>query len=391
MVSSLNRRSKKNTDVQATARRIAGRTMAGAPPPRSRMRTPLSSTRGFHPPQPVASASISPGWPICRASNWVSPSRLLSSFGKTTNRTASSTRQKATMATSSRTRIARAVVCNQEGYAARNFEGARTEGIITGYTLVRKGTVAALGSSMDLAEALEFSRYASRLRAAQPELFAAVTAALDSPFVVGTDDEAALQRAPDSATLALLLRKLRQRVFLGTLLRDLTGRADLLEVCSVLTRLADVAASVTGTAHHRWVAETHGNPIGAESGAAQKLIVVGMGKLGGGELNASSDIDLVFVYPEAGTSDGGKPLANQEFFERLGRRVIATLDEATADGFVFRVDMRLRPYGDPGPLCSSFVALETYLITQGRTWERYAWLKARPLTGDQGDALLRLS
>jgi glutamate-ammonia-ligase adenylyltransferase len=243
---------------------------------------------------------------------------------------------------------------------------------------------------MDLAQALEFSRYASRLGAAQPELFAAVTAALDSPFVVGTDDEAALQRAPDPAALALLLRKLRQRVFLGTLLRDLTGRANLLEVCSVMTRLADVATSVTVTAHHRWLAETHGNPIGAESGTAQKLIVVGMGKLGGGELNASSDIDLVFVYPEAGTSDGAKPLANQEFFERLGRRVIATLDEATADGFVFRVDMRLRPYGDPGPLCSSFVALETYLITQGRTWERYAWLKARPLTGDQADALERL-
>jgi glutamate-ammonia-ligase adenylyltransferase len=243
---------------------------------------------------------------------------------------------------------------------------------------------------MDLAEALEFSRYASRLRAARPELFAAVTAALESAFGVSEDDTAALQRAPDSAALALMLRKLRQRVFLGTLLRDLTGRADLLEVCAAMTRLAEVAIWQTVAAHHRWLAETHGNPIGAESGAAQKLIVVGMGKLGGGELNASSDIDLVFVYPEAGTTDGPKPLANQEFFERLGRRIIATLDEATADGFVFRVDMRLRPYGDAGPLCSSFVALETYLIAQGRTWERYAWLKARPLTGEQGGALERL-
>jgi glutamate-ammonia-ligase adenylyltransferase len=243
---------------------------------------------------------------------------------------------------------------------------------------------------MDLAEALEFSQYASRLRAAQPGLFASVTDALESPFVVNADDAAALQRAPDPAALGVLLRKLRQRVFLGTLLRDLTGRANLLEVCAAMTRLADVATSVTVAAHHRWLAETHGNPIGAESGAAQKLIVIGMGKLGGGELNASSDVDLVFVYPEAGATDGAKPLANQEFFERLGRRVIAALDEATADGFVFRVDMRLRPYGDAGPLCSSFVALESYLIAQGRTWERYAWLKARPLTGDQGDALERL-
>ena len=94
--------------------------------------------------------------------------------------------------------------------------------------------------------------------------------------------------------------------------------------------------------------------------------------------------------PEAGTSDGGKPLANQEFFERLGRRVIATLDEATADGFVFRVDMRLRPYGDPAPFARRSWRWKRTLITQGRTWERYAWLKARPLTGRPGDALERL-
>jgi [glutamine synthetase] adenylyltransferase / [glutamine synthetase]-adenylyl-L-tyrosine phosphorylase len=243
---------------------------------------------------------------------------------------------------------------------------------------------------MDLAEALEFSQYASRLRAAQPHLFAAVTASLGLPFLVSEDASAALRQAPDPAALALLLRKLRQRVFLGTLLRDLTGRADLLEVCAAMTRLADVAIAMTVLKHHQWLAEAHGNPIGGDSGTGQKLIVVGMGKLGGGELNVSSDIDLVFVYPEAGTTDGAKALANQEFFERLGRRVIAALDEPTEDGFVFRVDMRLRPYGDAGPLCSSFVALETYLIAQGRTWERYAWLKARPLTGEQGAALERL-
>src|SRR5439155_23025057 len=134
--------------------------------------------------------------------------------------------------------------------------------------------------------------------------------------------------------------------------------------------------------HHRALARMHGEPIGADSASAQRLIVVGMGKLGGGELNVSSDIDLVFIYPEAGTTSGPKTLANQEFFDRLGRRVIAALADVTADGFVFRVDMRLRPYGQSGPLSSSFAALEQYLITQGRTWERYAWLKARPLTGE---------
>src|SRR5450432_103822 len=154
------------------------------------------------------------------------------------------------MATISSARIARADVCSHGGYAAGDFGGARTEGIITGYTLRRKGTVAALGSSMDLAGALEFSRYASRLRAAQPELFAAVTASLGSPFIVGGDDAAGLRQAPDADTLGLSLRKLRQRVFLGTLLRDLTGRADLLEVCAAMTRLADVAISETVAAHH---------------------------------------------------------------------------------------------------------------------------------------------
>jgi len=240
---------------------------------------------------------------------------------------------------------------------------------------------------MDLAEALEFSLYAKRLRAAWPEFFAAVTATLESPIGISESDAAALRRASDSDALALLLRKLRQRVFLGTLLRDLTGRADLLEVCAAMTRLAEVAISETVAAHHRWLAETHGNPIGAESGSDQTLIVVGMGKLGGGELNASSDIDLVFVYPEGGTTAGPKSIANQEFFDRLGRRLIAALADVTADGFVFRVDMRLRPYGDSGPLSGSFAALEQYLVTQGRTWERYAWLKARPLTGERRDEL----
>lgn len=243
---------------------------------------------------------------------------------------------------------------------------------------------------MDLDDALEFSLYARRLRAARPELFAAVTASLGSPFLVGGDEDTALRQAADPRALAVSLRSLRQKIFLGSMLRDLTGQADLFEICAAMTRLAEVAIGAAVEAHQRWLAEAHGHPIGAETGTRQKLIVVGMGKLGGGELNVSSDVDLVFVYPEAGTTDGNKSIANQEFFERLGRRVIATLDEATEDGCVFRVDMRLRPYGDSGPLCSSFVALETYLIAQGRTWERYAWLKARPLTGDQGAALERL-
>jgi glutamate-ammonia-ligase adenylyltransferase len=119
-------------------------------------------------------------------------------------------------------------------------------------------------------------------------------------------------------------------------------------------------------------------------------MVVAMGKLGGGELNVSSDVDLVFVYPEDGATAGPKPLANQEFFDRLSRRVIGALADVTEDGFVFRVDTRLRPYGDSGPPSCSLAALEAYLVAQGRTWERYAWLKARALSGDRPAELERL-
>ena len=244
---------------------------------------------------------------------------------------------------------------------------------------------------MDLAEALEFSRYAARLRVAQPELVSRILAAVDRRAPLGgSGDQSDIEAASDPAALAGALRQLRQRVVLQTLLRDLTGRAKLNEVCATMTRLAEMTIGAAVNLHHRQLAQTHGEPIGTDSGRPERLVVVGMGKLGGSELNVSSDVDLVFVYPEDGTTAGPRALTNQEFFDRLGRRVIAALADVTADGFVFRVDMRLRPYGDSGSLSSSFSALEQYLVTQGRTWERYAWLKARPLTGDRGHELERL-
>jgi glutamate-ammonia-ligase adenylyltransferase len=111
------------------------------------------------------------------------------------------------------------------------------------------------------------------------------------------------------------------------------------------------------------------------------LLVVGMGKLGGRELNVSSDIDLVFVYPEEGETAGPRPLSHHEFFVRLAQRMIRLLADVTPDGQVFRVDMRLRPWGDAGPLATSFDALEQYFLAQGREWERYAWIKARVVPG----------
>ncbi len=242
-----------------------------------------------------------------------------------------------------------------------------------------------------LADALAFSRYASGALETRPEERALLEATLDAPFgwaaaeaVVGS-----AVGGGDPQALAAALRQLRRRVFVHTLARDLTGRAGLAEVCANMTMLAEIALRAAVTVHHRDLAAEHGEPRD-EHGEQQRLVVIGMGKLGGGELNVSSDVDLVFVYPEDGETDGPRRLANREFFERLGRRVIGALHEITPDGYVFRVDMRLRPYGESGPLAVPYSALELYLITQGRAWERYAWLKARALTGARHDELYAL-
>ena len=242
---------------------------------------------------------------------------------------------------------------------------------------------------MDLDRALAFSRYAQRTLAARPALADWLAAHVEAPFDWGPAqrDIAAAADGGDAAALARTLREWRAALMVHTIARDLTRRADLAEVCSGVTTLADVAIAAAARLHHRALAADFGEPVGAESAAPQPLVVVGMGKLGGAELNVSSDVDLVFLYPEDGETDGSRQLSNREFFERLGRRVIAALNEITADGFVFRVDMRLRPYGESGPLAVPYSALEQYLITQGRTWERYAWLKARAITGDADAAL----
>jgi [glutamine synthetase] adenylyltransferase / [glutamine synthetase]-adenylyl-L-tyrosine phosphorylase len=243
--------------------------------------------------------------------------------------------------------------------------------------------------TMDLERALAFSAYADRAFTADPALRDELDATFADPFEWSGSRQAvaAIAADGDAPGLARALRRLRTRVFLHTLARDLTGRAPFEEVVAAMSTLAEVALRGAVDLHARLLAAVHGAPIGAESGTPQSLIVIGMGKLGGGELNVSSDIDLVFTYPEEGETDGAKCVSNREFFDRLGRRVISALADVDADGYVFRVDMRLRPYGDSGPLTVSFAALEQYLVTQGRAWERYAWLKARALTGDRHDDL----
>ncbi|HTY49421.1 MAG TPA: bifunctional [glutamate--ammonia ligase]-adenylyl-L-tyrosine phosphorylase/[glutamate--ammonia-ligase] adenylyltransferase [Steroidobacteraceae bacterium] len=177
-----------------------------------------------------------------------------------------------------------------------------------------------------------------------------------------------------------LLRRWRTREMVRIAWRDLAGWAPLQETLGALSAFADAAIGAAQRTATGLLAERHGLPRSA-SGELQELIVVGMGKLGGGELNFSSDVDLVLLYPEGGQSDGPRPLSNAEFFTRVGQALIRLLSARTAQGFVFRVDMRLRPFGESGPLVSSFAAFEDYLQLQGREWERYAWIKARPVTG----------
>ena len=195
----------------------------------------------------------------------------------------------------------------------------------------------------------------------------------------------------DTAPLGLgaAMRRLRNLVVCTLIDRDLRGQADLAEVLTTISEFADFAVQNHLRALMQELTALYGMPIGEESGQPQELIVLGMGKLGGGELNVSSDIDLIFVYPEDGDTRTEqaeqRSLSNHEFFTRLGKKLIAALSEITEDGFTFRVDMALRPNGASGPLVASLNMVEEYLIRQGREWERYAWTKARALTGNASD------
>ena len=186
----------------------------------------------------------------------------------------------------------------------------------------------------------------------------------------------------EGAQTAAALRRARQWVMLLLIERDLTGCATLEEICLAMTSLAQHTTARAMALAGRELAERFGRPLDAE-GHAQDLLAVAMGKAGAGELNVSSDLDLIFVFRDEGETEGGSaaPIASSDWMHRAARRSIEMLSEITADGFVFRVDTRLRPNGESGPLVASFNMLEQYFYTQGREWERFAWLKSRVIAG----------
>jgi glutamate-ammonia-ligase adenylyltransferase len=223
------------------------------------------------------------------------------------------------------------------------------------------------------------------------------TSCLRSPALLSglIADGQLFQRAPDEwiaqeietrvsgdseAELMESLRRFRKRHMVRIAWRDIAGWAGLDETLRDLSMLADVCIDFVCKRMHAMLVARYGTPRGAESGEPQSLMVLGMGKLGGCELNFSSDIDLILLYPEDGETDGTRSIDNAEFFLRLGQKIVQLLATPTVEGFVYRVDLRLRPFGDSGRVALSFVSFEHYLQQHGRDWERYAYVKARALT-----------
>jgi len=188
----------------------------------------------------------------------------------------------------------------------------------------------------------------------------------------------------DAGDVRSQLRRFRHRFLLQILCREVCGNVELAATLRDLSALADHLIDAATRYAMRRIEERYGRLLDAD-GNAVPFIVLGMGKLGGYELNFSSDIDLVFLFARDGESEGPRKLGGQQYFTRLSQRIVALLDEVTEDGFVFRVDTRLRPFGDSGPPVTSFAALESYLLQHGRDWERYAYVKAR-IVGTQPPA-----
>jgi glutamate-ammonia-ligase adenylyltransferase len=207
---------------------------------------------------------------------------------------------------------------------------------------------------------------------------------LDAPFAAPPALEAG-----NEADWPALLRRWRAAESTRLVWRDLHDVDDVDATLAGSSRIADHALQAGVTALSASLAGRHGI-VRNSAGEPQSLVVFGLGKLGGGELNFSSDVDLVYAFPEHGESDGARPLDAEGWFTRLGQRLAQLLGDVTADGFCHRVDLRLRPFGASGRLALSFGAMEQYYQREGRDWERYAWIKARPVAGDirAGHALL---
>ena len=199
-----------------------------------------------------------------------------------------------------------------------------------------------------------------------------------------------VQSIEDEQLWMKALRGLRACLMFRWIWQDANQLTDVVTLTKELSDFADACIEVAKSYAREPLVKKYGEPIGA-NGKVQDLTVIGMGKLGAQELNLSSDIDLIFTFDQQGETNGRKCIDVQQFCILWGQKLIYLLDHITADGFVFRVDMRLRPWGDGSALAISYTALEKYLLQHGREWERYAWIKARVITGNEGKALLKMT
>lgn len=240
-------------------------------------------------------------------------------------------------------------------------------------------------SESNLSTALAWSGSLKRLIQGNPDFADWLESASYSPVTSERLKDWFEELSSQSSDLAVLdipscrkvLRQLRKRTFFLLMVRDLAGLAPLQEVVEAMSELADLCVEQAYRCMMADLIPVHGIPRDPATGLPQEMIIIGMGKLGGRELNVSSDIDLVMLYGEEGETDGRRPISHHEFYAKLTRNMMPLLSESDGDGQVFRTDLRLRPDGDSGALAWSLDAFEQYLFTQGREWERYAWLKAR--------------
>ena len=241
----------------------------------------------------------------------------------------------------------------------------------------------------DIERVWAFSEFIAKTCIRSPALFANLVnnSDLENRYAPGEYDRrlASLEYEEGDPinTLKKQLRYFRVREMVRIAWRDLAGLAGLDNTLTDLSALADACVEYALNILYEHQSRTYGAPFSKE-GVQQYLVILGLGKLGGEELNFSSDIDLIFAYERPGKTKGGSTIiTNEDFFVRLCRNLIHTLGERGADGMVFRVDMRLRPDGENGPLVMSFDNMEAYYQRHGREWERYALIKARVVAGDK--------
>lgn len=247
------------------------------------------------------------------------------------------------------------------------------------YSSLATGLSAA--EQQQLTRLLKASSFIGRTLQQQPELIAVLcqNALLTTQLATGFSNPLPDTALPEESQAFAILRRYRNAALAQILAADILGLQSITQSLSAVSALAEVLINSAYHFAYQQQVSVNGTPLD-DAGKPMPMLILGMGKLGGGELNFSSDIDLIFTYPGNGETVGGrKTLEHQQFFTKVGQKLIAALHQVTADGFCYRVDMRLRPFGDSGPLVLSFAALEDYYQEQGREWERYAMLKARVL------------